>query len=65
VKTNNITHIHRFNDKVAITFEGQPTIYLSEQHAGDVANALKECAADLSQRPNFTASTFNTKTIES
>lgn len=63
MKTNKITRIHRFNDFVGVSFEGQPTVYLTEEHAHTLGNALTECAADTLRR-EFSESKFKTKTIE-
>ena len=64
MKINKITHIHRFNNLVAISFDGKPTVYLTKQHAWDLGFELKNCAADAHFR-EFSESIFKTKTIES
>lgn len=58
-----IIHLHRFHDKLAISLEGQPTVYLDRKMVEFLADALEEGLEDLEERA-FVNSEFPTQTLE-
>lgn len=43
--------VHRHRDRVAVTFDGQPTVYLNSHDVGWLTAKLTECANDIVTRP--------------
>ena len=58
-----IIQLHRYGDKIAISLEGQPTVYLSKTMVEYLADALREGLSDLERR-EFVHSTFPSQTLE-
>jgi len=58
-----IIHLHRHGDKIAISLEGQPTVYLPEKLAAQLTVALAAGVDDLIHH-SFVESKFPTQTLE-
>lgn len=56
--------VHRLDRRIAISLEGQPTVYLTIGQAKGLASAIKACAKDVNDIPNSVNSKFPTFRIE-
>ena len=59
-----IAQVHRFGDKVALYTHGNPTVYLTPQHAQQIAKALQVCTAEIIGGVPFSNSKVGTVYIE-
>jgi len=55
--------IYRFNDKVALSFEGQPTVYIELSDAIELTRVLSRFTTDIRMR-SFQDSLLSTVHIE-
>jgi hypothetical protein len=56
--------VHRLDRRIAISLDGQPTVYLTIGQAKGLASAIKACAKDVEKIPSSTNSKFSTFRIE-
>ena len=56
--------VHRLDRRVAVSLDGQPTIYLTIGQAKGIAAAIKACAKDIATVPSSANSKFSTFRIE-
>lgn len=54
--------IYRFNDKIALHFEGCPTVYISPNDANELAIELRNYSADI-RKVSFSNSTLPSRHI--
>ena len=54
--------IYRFNDKIALHFDGCPTVYISPSDATELAIELRNYTADI-RKVSFSNSTLHSKHI--
>jgi hypothetical protein len=56
----NTAQVHRHDRRIAVSLDGQPTVYLTVGQAKGLSAALKGCAKDVAEIPQFQKSKFNT-----
>ena len=61
---NNRATVRRFQNLVALAFDGEPTLYLTPAQAFQLAHTVQACVADIRDVPLFQEKKFNSVTVE-